>query len=162
MSALDKMQVQINDRELVFTRMFDAPRQLVWDAWTKKEHLLQWWGPHGFTNKDCSVDLKTGGSLNITMMNSGEDHPCHFNYYEIVPPKKFVWTDKASQSDNLWSDGAPPGSSITVLFENIENKTRVTMILKFESNEDRDKDLTRGDAEGWAEMFEKLDDLLKG
>ena len=162
MSAVAKMQVQINDRELVFTRIFDAPLQLVWDAWTKEEHLLRWWGPHGFTNKDCSVDLKTGGSLCITMMNSGEDHPCYFNYHEIVPLKKFVWTGKADASNYPGSDPTPPASSITVLFEDIENKTRVTMILTYGSNEERDKDLTRGDTEGWAEMFEKLDDLLKG
>ncbi|MBL0062682.1 MAG: SRPBCC domain-containing protein [bacterium] len=162
MSGLNKMQVQINERELVFTRMFDAPRELVWEAWTKEEHLLKWWGPHGFTNKDCSVDLKAGGSLKITMMRSGEDYPCHLNFFEIVPLKRFVWTDKANASDKLGSDGAPPGSSITVLFEDFENKTKVTMILTYGSNEERDQDISRGDVEGWAEMFEKLDDLLKG
>ena len=161
MSAVDKMQVEVNDREIVFTRMFDAPRQLVWDAWTKKEHLLEWWGPHGFTSKDCSVAFKAGGNLLITMVGMGGEYPCHFIFDEIVPIEKMVWTDKVIDGEFWGPDGPPPSSVMTLLFEDQGKKTKLTMISKFETNEGRDKILKMGAAEGWAQSLEKLDELLK-
>lgn len=162
MSALDKMQVEIKDREIVFTRMFDAPRQLVWDAFTKKEHLLAWWGPHTFTNKNCSVELKQNGKMLITMVGpDGGEYPCEFIFNEIVPIEKFVWTDIVHEGE-FWGPGGPPPSSvITMLFEEIGSKTKMTSISRFETNEGRDKILAMGAAEGWAQSFERLDDLLK-
>ena len=167
MSALEKMPVEVKDREIVFTRMFAAPRQMVWDAFTMKEHLLKWWGPHGFTNKDCSVSLKPEGKMMITMVGQGgEEYPCLFFYDEIVPIEKIVWTDvvdeKLSESDIWGPDGPPPSSIITMLFEDLGSTTKLTMISKFENNEGRDKILKMGAAQGWAESLERLDDLLKG
>jgi uncharacterized protein YndB with AHSA1/START domain len=159
-TALEKMQVQVNDRELVFTRIFDAPRQMVWDAWTKKEHLEKWWGPHGFTNKECRVDLRPGGEFRDTMVGMGGEYPCHFIYHEIVPIEKIVWTDKVVEGDFWGPDGPPPDSVLTMLFEDLGSKTKLTMISKFETNEGRDKILKMGAAQGWAESLEKLDVLL--
>lgn len=159
-TALDKMQVQVNDREIVFIRTPDAPRQLVWDAWTRKEHLEKWWAPHNFTNKDCSVDLKPGGSFLDTMVGMGNEYPCHFIYDEIVPIEKIVWTDNVIDGDFWGPEGPPPSSVTTMLFEDLGNKTKLTMISKFETNEGRDRIISLGSSQGWAEMFEKLDDLL--
>ncbi len=162
MSALDKMTVEVKDREITFTRMFNAPRQLVWDAWTKKEHLEKWWGPHGFTNKDCSISLKPTGKLLITMVGMGGEFPCEFIYEEIVPIEKIVWRDEVVEGDFWGPDGPPPGSVITMLFDDLGNSTKMTMISKFETNEGRDKILKMGAAQGWAESLERLDELLKG
>jgi uncharacterized protein YndB with AHSA1/START domain len=94
-----------------FSRVFDAPRQLVWNCWTKEEHLLDWSGPHDFTNKDCSVDLKPGGDLQITMVGTGNEYPCRLVFNEIVPIEKIVCTDKVIPGDVWGSDGPPPIAS---------------------------------------------------
>ncbi|MBL0062683.1 MAG: SRPBCC domain-containing protein [bacterium] len=162
MSALDKMQVEILDRTIVFTRMFDAPRQLVWDAWTKKEHLEKWWGPHHFTNKDCSISLKKDGKMLVTMVGpDGGEYPCEFVYNEIMPIEKIVWTDVVHDGEFWGPDGPPPSSVLTMLFDDLGNKTKMTMTSKFETNEGRDKIVAMGAAQGWAESLERLDDLLK-
>lgn len=162
MSALDKMQVEILDRTIIFTRMFDAPRQLVWDAFTKKEHLLKWWGPHEFTNKNCSVDLKPAGKMLITMVGpDGGEYPCEFVFDEIVPIEKIVWTDVVHEGDYWGPGGPPPSSVITMLLDEVGTKTKLTTISKFDTNEGRDKIVAMGAAEGWAQSFERLDDLLK-
>ncbi len=162
MTALSKMQVEIKEQGIVFTRMFDAPRRVVWDAWTKKEHLLSWWGPHGFTNKDCSLDLRVGGKFLITMVGpDGSSYPCVFILDEIVPIEKMVWTDVVDPRAEFWGDaGPPPSSKLTLLFEDLGSKTKMTMISAFDSNADRDKILGMGAAEGWAESLERLDALL--
>ena len=65
------------ERELVITRIFDAPRELVFQAWTDPEHLKKWWGPHGFTNPVCDVDLRLGGRWSILMRGpDGTEYPC--------------------------------------------------------------------------------------
>lgn len=162
MSAVDKMKVEILDRKIVFTRMFDAPRQLVWDAFTRKEHLLEWWGPHGFTNKDCNVDMRRGGKFTITMVGpDGGEYPCLFIFEEIVPIEKLVWMDKVIEGDFWGPGGPPPDSRITLLLEEVGGRTKMTTITEFETNDGRDKIVAMGATEGWAQSFERLDELLK-
>lgn len=161
-TALEKMQVETRDREVVFTRMFDAPRQLVWDAFTKKEHLLNWFGPHGFTNKNCSVDMQIGGRMEITMVSpDGGEYPCLLIFEEIVPIEKLVWYDKVIPGEFWGPDGPPSDSRLTLLFEDHGNRTKMISITRFDDNAGRDRVLAMGAAQGWAESFEKLDELLK-
>lgn len=159
------VQVETNDREIVFTRTFAAPRQTVWDAWTRKEHLLVWWGPHQFTNSDCSVNLQVGGTFLITMHGpDGNSYPCKFIYEEIVPIEKMVWYEPVDPDVNpeYWGDfGPPPSSRITLLFEDQGSTTKMTIISTFETNEGRDKILAMGAAEGWAQSLERLEALVK-
>ncbi|MBK6766780.1 MAG: SRPBCC domain-containing protein [bacterium] len=161
-TALEKMQVEIKDREVIFTRMFDAPRQLVWDAFTRKEHLLKWFGPHGFTNKNCSVDMQVGGKMEITMVgpDSGE-YPCLLIFEEIVPIEKLVWYDKVIPGEFWGPDGPPSDSRLTLLFEDHGGRTKLLLITRFDDNAGRDRAIAMGAAQGWAESFEKLDELLK-
>ena len=155
------MNVKTSEREIVFTRTFDAPRQMVWDAWTKKEHLLKWWGPHQFTNSKCSIELRPGGKFLITMNGpDGKEYPCHFVFDEILPIEKLVWTEKIVESDVWGEAGPPPESKMTMLLEDAGSKTKMTIISRFSSNADRDKILAMGAAEGWAQSFERLELLL--
>jgi uncharacterized protein YndB with AHSA1/START domain len=83
-----------SDRKLVLTRTFDAPRALVWKAWTKPEQLMRWWGPEGFTSPVCQVDLRVGGAYLFCMRSpEGKDYWSTGVYREIVEPERLVCTD---------------------------------------------------------------------
>ena len=83
-------------REFVITREFDAPRELVFAAWTEQRHLAQWWGPRGFTNPVCNVDVKPGGAIHIVMRGAnGAEYPMSGEFREIVAPEKLVFTSGA-------------------------------------------------------------------
>jgi len=159
-TALEKMQVEVKDREIVFTRMFDAPRQMVWDAFTKAEHLEKWWGPHNFTNKNCHVDLRVGGKFETTMVGMGGEFPCLLLFEEIVPIEKIVWYDKVIPGDFWGPDGPPADSRLTLLFEDHGQRTKLISITNFVDNIARDKTMAMGAAQGWAESFERLDEQL--
>jgi len=84
------------DQEIVITRIFAAPRQLVWQAWTDPGHLAQWWGPRNFTNPVCQLDVRPGGAIHIVMRApNGVDYPMAGRYREIAAPEKLVYTSGA-------------------------------------------------------------------
>ena len=79
------------DRELLITRLFDAPVDLVWEAWTNPEHIANWWGPDGFTNTIYQMDLRPGGEWNLTMHGpDGTDYKNKSIFKEVIPRKKLV------------------------------------------------------------------------
>ena len=81
------------DREIVGTRLLDAPRDLVWKAFTEPEHIKQWWGPNGFTNTVHKMDVRVGGEWNFTMHGpDGTDYRNEIVYDEIVKPERIVYT----------------------------------------------------------------------
>src|SRR5690242_1348376 len=76
-------------QELVITRVFEAPRALVWQVWTEPRHVAQWWGPHGFTNPVCELDPRPGGALRIDMAGpDGVVSPCTGIFHEVVAPER--------------------------------------------------------------------------
>lgn len=80
------------DREIVSTRVFNAPRKLVWKAWTDPKHLAQWWGPKGFTNTFHEFDLRSGGVWRFVMHSpDGTDYPNRSVFVEIVKPERIVF-----------------------------------------------------------------------
>jgi uncharacterized protein YndB with AHSA1/START domain len=84
------------DREFTITRQFDAPREIVFNAWTDPKHLAQWWGPGGFTNPVCNVDVRPGGVIYIVMRApNGVDYPMGGEFREIDPPNRLVFTSGA-------------------------------------------------------------------
>jgi uncharacterized protein YndB with AHSA1/START domain len=88
------------ERELVITRIFDAPRGLVFKAWTDPEHLAQWWGPKGFTAPICEMEGRTGGALRILMRGpDGAEYPMTGVIREIVEPERLVFTSVAMDED---------------------------------------------------------------
>ena len=83
-------------RELVITRIIDAPRALVFRAWTGPKHVAQWWGPHGFTNPVCELDVRPGGAIRIDMCGpDGTLYPMSGAYREVVEPGRLVFTSAA-------------------------------------------------------------------
>jgi uncharacterized protein YndB with AHSA1/START domain len=123
-------------RELVLTRVFNAPREVVWKAWTDPEQLVRWWGPEGFTSPVCKLDLRVGGKYLFCMRSpEGKDFWSTGVYTEIDPPARLVCTDSfADEHGNVVSatqhglpDEFPDEMLITVTLEEEGGKTRMTV-----------------------------------
>ena len=97
------------DREFVITRILDAPRALVFRAWTDPKHMAAWWGPQTFTNPTCELDPRPGGKWYIQMRGAdGIDHPCQGVYREVAPPERLVFTIDHSSLPDEWHDLVNP------------------------------------------------------
>src|SRR3984957_5256437 len=84
--------VATSDRELIFTRLFDAPRELVFEAWTDPNPPPHWWGPNGFTTTVHELDLRTGGTWRLTMRGpDGRDYKNRLVFLEVVRPERLVY-----------------------------------------------------------------------
>ena len=106
MTALNSSTATASDRELVIQRIFNAPRETVFNAWTKVEHVVNWFGPSGFTAPFCEIDFRVGGSYRICMRSpEGEDHWVWGEYREIVEPERIVltWNRGEDYRAELWS-----------------------------------------------------------
>lgn len=116
-------------REIRILRTYDAPLQAVWDAWTDPAQAAQWWGPRGFTLTTHSKDLRSGGSWAYTMHGpDGTDYPNKAQYLEVVPLAKLVY-------DHGGNDDRPPMFRVTVLFAEVDGKTRMDMCMSLPSAE---------------------------
>jgi len=137
---------------------FDAPRELVFAAWTQREHLLQWWAPRDddgrdFTTPSCDVDVRPGGRYRIVIRGpSGTDYIMQGEYREVVLNERLVFTF-------AWEDenGAPGHQNlVTVMFADFDGRTRLTFRQEpFESVEQRDSH-----AHGWGEILDRLQEYL--
>ncbi len=142
-------------RPLVLTRVFDAPRALVFEAWTKPEYLARWWGPHHFTNPVCEVDLRPGGALLIHMRGpDGIVYPMTGVFQEIVPLERLVFT-------------STPQVGVlkvltTVTFEERGGKTTVTVEAKVLEATAAASRMLDGMEAGWSQSLERLGDLVQG
>src|SRR5450755_196191 len=82
--------------DLIITRVFDAPRELVFKAWTDPKHVAQWWGPKGFTNPVCELDVRVGGAIRIHMRApDGVVYPMNGTFEEITPPERLAFVSSA-------------------------------------------------------------------
>lgn len=146
---------------ITIVREFDAPRELVFKAWTDPEQLKQWWGPEGFAVPRCEVDLRPGGAWRIDMQGpDGTIYPNKGIYLEVVVPEKLVTTDDVDADETAWGDTPPPSSTNTMLFEETDGKTRLTTITRLQTIEQRDAMLEMGAEAGWNESLDKLARLL--
>ena len=145
-----------SDREIVMTRVFDAPRNLVWQAWTDPKHVPQWWGPRGWSLSACEIDLRPGGSYRYVMRSpNGADHPMKGAYREVVPTSRIVYTDQFDEP------GMPPMESvITMVLEERSGKTTLTATAVYESKQVRDAILKMGVEDGTNETWDRLDEKL--
>jgi len=100
MDARNNLGTGQDPRTIVTTSVFDAPREVVFEAWTNPRHLVQWWGPNGSTNPICELDARVGGAWRIVMRSpAGVEYPCGDVYREIVAPKRLVFTNIATDND---------------------------------------------------------------
>lgn len=151
-----------NDRrELVITRIFDAPRERVWQAWSDSGQLKRWWGPKGFTAPTIKNDFREGGKYLYCMRSSeGEDFWSTGTYLEIIPNERIVATDSFADATGTvvpasyygMDDDFPLELKITVTFEDQDGKTKLTLIHD---------GMPAGEMHeqagvGWSESFDKL------
>ncbi len=146
------------DREIVFTRIFDAPRRRVFDALTKPDLLRRWQGPHGWSLAVCEVDLKAGGAFRFVWRQGADvttDMGMSGVYREVVPPERLVHTERFDQP---WYPGE---CVITTALDERGGKTTFTATLRYASREARDAVLATPMEHGVAEAYDKLAELLK-
>ncbi len=144
-----------SDRELVVTRTFKGPAQVVFSAWTKPELIQRWWAPKSFgiALLSCELDARTGGKYRLVFRHpeTGEPMPFFGRYVEVVPPKRIVWTN---------DEGEEPGAVTTVTFEENAGQTVVVLHDLHPSKEALDQEIASGSTSGYPLQFEELDQLL--
>ncbi len=152
--------------DLVVTRLFDAPRELMWKAWSEPEHFMRWYGPKSFTSPECDIDFREGGKHRFCMeMPDGTRLYTAGIYQTIDPMNQIVYTDAFSDEHGTpipassmgFSEGFPTESTVTVTFEEIAGKTLMTL---------RQSRLASGEvldnaAMGWNQSFDKLAESLR-
>ncbi|MGE5108400.1 MAG: SRPBCC domain-containing protein [Sphingobacteriales bacterium] len=136
------------DRELTISRLFNAPRELVWEVWTNPEHIKNWWGPNGFSNTIFKMDVKPGGEWDFIMHGpDGTDYKNKSIYKEIRKPEKIVFEHVSG-----------PKFTATITFEKKENKTFLTWNMLFQTKEEFEQVVKTFKAdEGLKQNIEKLD-----
>ena len=150
----------IDERTLVLTRTFNAPRELVFKAWTSAEHLKHWWGPKGWTLPVCNVDFRVGGVWHYCMRGpNGEDAWGKAVYREITPPERIVYSDSFSDEAGNAVEGMPQ-MLIAVEFTEEAGGTKVTSRVEFTSAEDLESVLAMGLVQGLNETWDRLESYL--
>jgi uncharacterized protein YndB with AHSA1/START domain len=147
------------DRDIIISRVFDAPRELVWNAWTDPKQVVQWWGPKGFTTTIHEMDVKPGGVWRQVMHGpDGTDYPSLSTFLEVVKPERIVYT----------LEGGKKGAhdvqfEATWTFEALsEKKTRLTVRMVFSTAAIRDQiEKTYGAVEGGKQTLARLSEYLE-
>ena len=148
--------------EFTLTRVFDAPRDLVFRIWTDPKYVALWWGIEGATNPRCELDVRPGGRWRIDMRTAGGTvYQNGGVYLEVVANTRLVSTDVSDPASPAWQ-GSPPGDRLnTVTFEDHREGTRVTLTVQFKSLADRDLFVRAGVKEGIAQSLDRFARVLK-
>ncbi|WP_437775053.1 SRPBCC family protein [Sorangium sp. So ce1097] len=159
-SAVNKDSFQVStpsEQEVRMTRLFNAPRQLVFDAMTKPEHVRRWWGclSEGYSVPVCEIDLRPGGKWRFVNRHPNGEAAFHGEYKEITPPSRLVFTE-------IFEDYPDTVTVVTSVFTEEAGKTRMTVTVRYPSLEVRDIVLSTGMAEGAGISYDRLEDLLAG
>jgi uncharacterized protein YndB with AHSA1/START domain len=145
------------ERHVTITRIFDAPRELVFKAWTDPAHMAAWWGPKGFTNPVCDMDVRIGGAIRIVMRGpNGVEYPMTGDFREIIPPERLVFMCVArdAQENPLLE------SLTTVTFEDLGGKTKLTMDAHAIGIAPIAPQMLAGMEIGWTQSIDRLGDLV--
>jgi uncharacterized protein YndB with AHSA1/START domain len=133
MAAKSSIDLESDPRAMVGTREFDAPRALVFAAFTDPKHLAQWWGPNGFTTTTLSFDMRPGGVWRFVMHGpDGRDYQNRITYDEVVPPERLVYRHGGGE------DVEPVQFRQSITFEDLGGRTRITWRSDFPSAAERD------------------------
>lgn len=152
MSAGSTKTESTADREIAATRIFNAPRRLVWKVWTEPKHIGQWWGPIGFTTTTKHFDFRPGGQWLHTMHGpDGTDYRNDITYTLIIEPERLEY-----------EHGPNPVLYVTVIFEEEgQAKTKLSMQALFATREERDRTVEKFDAvEGMKQTLGRLEEYL--
>ena len=145
------------ERELTLTRIFAAPRALVFQAWTEPQRVARWWGPTGFTNPVCELDLRPGGTIRIVMRApDGTDYPMTGVFREIVVPERLVFTNNAvDAAGKTLLEGLT-----TVTFAEHEGKTKLVLKTRAVAVAAAAARFLDGMEEGWTQSLERLGEFV--
>ena len=157
MAASDSKQLTVTtptDREIVMTRILDAPRDLVFEAHSSCEHMSHWWGPRRYEISSCEMDFRPGGAWRIVHRGEGQEFGFRGEFREIRRPEVISWTFEY--------EGMPGHVSVqTVTFEEHDGKTTLTTVVLFDSIEDRDGMIDSGMESGASESMDRLEEYLQ-
>ena len=144
-----------SDQEIRMTRVFDAPRQLVFEAMTKPEHVKEWWGRlgEGYSVPVCEIDLRPGGAWRFVNRHPKGEAVFYGVYREIAPPERLVFTE-------IYEPFPDAESVVTSVFSEENGKTRLTVTARYPSVDVRDTVLNTGMATGAATSYDRLEDLV--
>lgn len=146
------------NRELVLTRLINAPREKVYAAWTQPDLLVQWFAPKPWSTAHAEMDVRVGGSNAITMRSpEGQDYPNKGVYLEVVPNERLVITDAFTSA---WEPSQKPFMTIILTFEEEDGKTRYTARVCHWTVADREAHEKMGFQEGWGQCTDQLEALV--
>jgi uncharacterized protein YndB with AHSA1/START domain len=168
MAERTEARTTVEEGTVVIERVFDAPRELVWKAWSDPQMAMRWWGPEGFTAPAAEIDFRVGGKMLLAMQspdfNEGRPIWSTGTYREIVPLERIVVTDSFADEKGTvvpatyygMPDNFPLEMLVTVTFEDVDGKTKMT--LRHEGLPAGE--MREGAGTGWNESFDKLADSL--
>ena len=144
-----------SDQEIRMTRLFDAPRTLVFEAMSRPEHVRQWWGNlgEGYSVPVCEIDLRVGGKWRFVNRHPQGEAAFYGEYLEIAPPARVVFTE-------IFEPFPDSPSVVTAEFTEEQGKTRLTATVRYPSKEVRDMVMGTGMATGAGLSYDRLEDLL--
>jgi len=146
----------LEDRQIVITRVFDAPPELVFNVWTASEQIGNWWGPNGFTITTHVMDVRPGGTWTFIMHGpDGTDYPNKIDYLEVVKPERLVYKHGSGEQNDTGQ------FHVTVTFSEQNGKTQLTMWSLFPTVEERNKVVEEyGAIEGGKQTLSRLAQFL--
>lgn len=156
---------QTSDKDIVITREFAAPRQLVWEVWTEPKHVEKWFGPKGFSTRVDKLEFKVGGrSVYVMIGPDGTEYPSSGVFKEITPIEKIVTTDEFGEGfdeiEAMKNVDLPQGMVTTYLFDDLGKRTKLTLITSHPTVEDKEKHEAMGVVEGWNTSLDKAEEYL--
>ncbi len=156
MAARSSIDLERDPRAIVATRVYDAPRELVFSVWTAPKHLSQWWGPDGFTTTTSAFDMRVNGVWRFVMHGpDGRNYENRITFDEIVKPERIVYHHGGGD------DVEPVQFRTTVTFEDLDGKTRLTLHAVFPSAAERDRVIKDyGADKGAVQTLSRLADYL--
>jgi len=145
-----------SDREILLTRLFDAPRQLVFEVMTKPEHVQRWWGclGEGYSVPVCEIDLRPGGAWRFVNRHPKGEAAFHGVYLEIAAPERLVYTE-------IYDPFPDAESVVTSVLTEEHGKTRLTVTCLYPSIDVRDMVMKTGMAKGAGISYDRLEDVVK-
>jgi uncharacterized protein YndB with AHSA1/START domain len=150
------MKTSADETVLTFSRVINAPRTLVWQAWTDPKHAAQWWGPDGCTTPVFEADLRPGGHLRIDFHHDGEIYCVEGVYEEVVEFERVVQVGSFERGGVKMHDGR-----MDVTFEEDGGKTRITIRHTLYNLGAQAGDFMAGAQEGWKQHFNRLEEYLR-